>query len=155
MRKIIHYVVFITLVFFLAIQVYAAEYAYKRLGFRFWLPDNWKTSGNEDAAVFTANSPDEEVALRFWTSKNINEVENASDELKVGSPLETKVNNVDALLFKGTAQSKEEGSAVVLRVGIYHKDGKILLVYATVCFDELAKYDNVMEKILKSVKMAK
>ena len=135
--------------------------------FTFEVPSGWKPKGDTDDESVEASSPDDHAYLMAWIVK-------ASDEKALAKDLETtlkdSMKSVDPghqekeieqhgskfIVLSGSGVDKREGSKVKFLVGIFDAgDGQAGIVYADYDADAPANTMDVLEGILKSIKLKK
>lgn len=128
-------------------------------GFSIFLPDNY--SVEIDGDVLVAKDPTEELGIRLYAVENEASMEKAIDEafelikqnvtdLDLGEGQEGKLNGLDTLSFDG--KGKVGGTPADLTVTLFHKEGKILVMYGAVNSAKASKFEADIVKILKSIK---
>lgn len=128
-------------------------------GFSIFIPDNYSVEIEGD--VLVATDPTQELGIRLYAVENEASLENAVEEafelikqnvtdLDLGEGQESKLNGLDTLFFDGTG--KVGGTPADLSVGLFHKNGKILVMYGVVNSAKASKFEADIVKILKSIK---
>lgn len=135
--------------------------------YTFEVPSGWKPKGDTDDESVEASSPDEHAYLMAWIVK-------ASDEKALVKDLDTtlqdSMKSVDDdvkekeieqhgtkfIVLSGSGVDKREGSKVKFLVGIFPTGGgQVGIVYADFDADAPANTMDVLEGILKSIKVKK
>lgn len=135
--------------------------------YTFEVPSGWKPKGDTDDETVEASSPDDHAYLMAWIVK-------ASDEKALVKDLDTtlqdSMKSVDPdvkekeieqhgtkfVVVSGSGVDKREGSKVKFLVGIFDVGGgQAGIVYADYDADAPANTMDVLEGILKSIKVSK
>jgi hypothetical protein len=135
--------------------------------YTFEVPSGWKPKADSDDESVEASSPDEHAYLMAWMVK-------ASDEKALVKDLDTtlqdSMKSVDPdvkekeleqhgtkfTVLSGSGVDKREGSKVKFLVGIFPTgEGQVGIVYADFDADAPANTMEVLEGILKSIKVKK
>jgi hypothetical protein len=135
--------------------------------FTFEVPSGWKPKGDTEDESVEASSPDNHAYLMAWLVK-------AEDEKALSKDLETtlkdSMKSVDPgftekeieqhgskfIVISGSGVDKREGSKVKFMVGIFDVGGgQAGIVYADYDADAPANTMDVLEGILKSIKVKK
>ena len=135
--------------------------------FTFEVPSGWKPKGDTADESVEANSPDGHAYLMAWMV----EADDAKSLVKdLGTTLDDSMKSVDAgyqekeieqhgtkfSVISGSGVDKREGGKVKFLVGIFPiGDGKAGIVYADLDADAPANTMDVLEGILKSIKVKK
>jgi hypothetical protein len=135
--------------------------------FTFEVPSGWKPKGDTDDESVEANSPDGHAYLMAWMVK----AEDAKSLVKdLGTTLDDSMKSVDPgyqekeieqhgtkfSVISGSGVDKREGGKVKFLVGIFPiGDGQAGIVYADYDADAPANTMDVLEGILKSIKVTK
>lgn len=128
-------------------------------GFSIFIPDTYSVDINGD--VLVAKDPTEELGIRLYAVENQESMEKAVDEafelikqnvtdLDLGEGQESKLNGLDTLSFDG--KGKVSGTPADLTVTLFHKNGKILVMYGAVNSAKASQFEADIVKILKSIK---
>lgn len=128
-------------------------------GFSIFIPDNYSVEIEGD--VLVAKDPTEELGIRLYAVENQESMEKAVDEafelikqnvtdVELGEGKESKLNGLDALFIDGTG--KVGGTPADLSVALFHKNGKILVMYGAVNSAKASQFEADIVKILKSIK---
>jgi hypothetical protein len=130
-------------------------------GFKFWLPDDWKVGAEGD----NLSGEDKKglAAIEVYVPKNIRQFDRAVDDLgkelnetmknmRFDKPATSRVGVVDRTFITGTGVDRKEGVEMEFSIGIYAKNGKLLIAFAVTASDYFDDYEGVFEKILNSVK---
>lgn len=130
-------------------------------GFRFWLPDDWKVSAEGDS--LSAEDGKGLAAIEVSVPKNIRQFDRAIDDMekelnqtlkniRYDKPVEQRLGSIERVLLSGTGVDRESGIEMEFGFGIYHKNGKLLIVFAVTAAEVYDDYEDVFIKILNSVK---
>lgn len=130
-------------------------------GWKFWLPDNWKV--NEDGNHLIATDKAEEVYVEFFVPKNIRQLDRALDELdeemaarlkdiKYDSPPTSSEDGVDEIFITGHAIDRADGEEIEFDLGIYEKEGRLLIVFGATSAENFDRYDRQFRRILDSIR---
>ena len=128
-------------------------------GFKFWLPDNWKTK--EEGETLVAEGPG--VAVIFIVPKNARSLDRALDEveeelsgwlknIKYDEPTASNEGGIAEVFITGTGKDRESGEDMEFDLGIYEKKGKTLMVFGCTTAENFDKYDKTFIKILDSIR---
>lgn len=128
-------------------------------GFSIFIPDTYSVDIEGD--VLVAKNPTEELYIRLYAVENKESMEKAVDEafelikqnvtdLDLGEGQESKLNGLDTLSFDG--KGKVGGTPADLTVTLFHKEGKILVMYGAVNAAKASQFEADIVKILKSIK---
>jgi hypothetical protein len=128
-------------------------------GFKFWLPDNWKTKSEGDLL----SSEGQGVAAFFFVPKNSRSLDRTLDDLdkelsgwlkdiKLDKPLTSNVNGIAEIYITGTGKDREDGDDVEFDVGIYEKKGKLLVFLGVTSADDFDKHHPTFQKIIDSIR---
>ena len=128
-------------------------------GFKFWLPDNWKTK--EDGDMLTAIGPDSEIY--FFVPKNVKTFDSALDEveeelgawlkgIKYDKPTASKVGGITEAFISGTGKDHKTGEDMEFGLGIYEKKGKVLMVFGATTAENFDRFSKVFKKVVDSIK---
>ena len=129
-------------------------------GFKFWLPDNWKTK--EDGDMLVANGPGE-AEIYFFVPKNAKSFDNALDEvdeelsgwlkgIKFDKPSASNIGGIKEAFISGTGKDRKSGDPMEFGLGIYEKNGKILMVFGATPTENFEKFHKVFQKVVDSIK---
>ena len=130
-------------------------------GFKFWLPDDWKVHGEGDN--LSAEDKKGLAAIEIYVPKTIRQFDRAYDDmvkelgqtmkdLHFDDPTTTRVGTIDRTLLTGSGVDRKEGVAMEFAIGIYAKNGKLLLVFGVTAAEYFDNYVEVFKKIIDSVK---
>ena len=128
-------------------------------GFKFWLPDNWKTKEEDGMLVAEGGG----AAVIFHVPKNARDMDRALDEVdeelsgwlknvKFDKPTVSNENGIAEVFITGTGKDRETGADMEFDLGIYEKKGKILMVFGCTSAENFDKYDKTFIKILDSIR---
>lgn len=135
--------------------------------YTFEVPSGWKPAGDTDDESVEASSPDNHAYLMAWIVKAEDQKALAKD---LEATLKDSMKSVDAghqekeieqhgtkfTVISGSGVDKREGSKVKFLVGIFPVgDGQAGIVYADYDADAPAGTMDVLEGILKSIKVKK
>jgi len=131
------------------------------------VPADWKPTGDPNDEVVEATSPDGHAYLMAWIVKTSDEKSLTTD---LATTLKDSMKSIDAdthqheldqngshfYILNGSGVDKREGTKVKFVVGIFSAGGdKAGVVYADASADAPESTMNVLENILKSVKVTK
>jgi hypothetical protein len=135
--------------------------------YTFEVPSGWKPKADTEDEGVEATSPDEHAYLSAWIAK-------ASDEKALAKDIETTLkdsmksvddgtkettfeqNGTKFIVVSGSGVDKREGSKVKFLVGLFSTgEGQVGVVYADFDADAPAGTMDVLEGILKSIKVKK
>ena len=128
----------------MAMPASAGEYSHGS-GYSFSLPDDW--SVEEQGGILIGSDPSQEVALlaivpQSTTPKEIVAelgkvvVELVKEVKPAGTPEQTEINAIDALVARATGKTAGDSTPVEIGIAIYMKDGTAL---ALIILAEAAK----------------
>lgn len=128
-------------------------------GFKFWLPDNWKTKEEDGMLVAEGGG----AAVIFLVPKNSRDMDRAIDEvdeelsgwmknIKFDKPTVANKDGLAEVFITGTGKDRETGEDMEFDLGIYEKKGKILMVFGCTSAENFDKYDKTFVKILDSIR---
>ena len=135
--------------------------------YTFEVPSGWKPKGDTDDESVEANSPDDHAYLMAWVVKGEDQKSLAKD---LETTLKDSMKSVDSghqekeieqhgtkfIVLSGSGVDKREGSKVKFLVGIFPVgDGQAGIFYADYDADAPANTMDVLEGILKSIKVKK
>ncbi len=130
-------------------------------GWKFWLPDTWKT--HEEDGCLVAQDAAKEVYVEFLVPKNTRQLDRALDDLeedlhdrlksiKYDQPTSSSEDGISELFITGHALDRKDGDEVEFDLGIYEKKGKLLIVFGVTSADNFSRYDKQFRKILDSIR---
>jgi hypothetical protein len=127
-------------------------------GFKFWLPDNWKTKSEGDFL----SAEGQGVAAFFFVPKNSRSLDRTLEELdkelagwlkdiKLDKPSTSNINGVSEIYITGTGKDRDDGEDVEFDVGIYEKKGKLLVFLGVTSAEDFDEHHPTFQKIIDSI----
>jgi len=131
-------------------------------GFRFWVPDGWKTTTSADGATITASSndgramisfavaprgADRHLLMREWGKQMRRLCSNA----RSAKPARRMVNDLDLEIIDGSGTMK--GVPMDYSYGVYWRGPSNLIVVAVCANAQMATYGETLVKTAESVRL--
>ncbi|NUM37310.1 MAG: hypothetical protein HUU50_22430, partial [Candidatus Brocadiae bacterium] len=142
----------------------AKEWVYKQTGFKFWLPDNWKTNWSQERSCFSGWDEKGKMEFDFFAPTKIRNLNTAAQylideiddwwisDIQLGNVHKGNINGLSCLYVEGKGISKrqsyagwEEGAQIAFIAAIYQKDTQVLMMvgYAPDEKEEVSKNEIV------------
>jgi hypothetical protein len=134
------------------------------------VPSNWKPIGDPSDESVEATSPDDHAYVMAWIVKDSDDSEQKALRKDLDATLKDSMKSIDGkpamheldqngthfYVFNGTGVDKREGTKVKFLVGVFSAGGDYAgVVYADASADAPESTMNVLEGILKSIKVTK
>ena len=134
------------------------------------VPANWKPIGDTSDESVEATSPDDHAYIMAWIVKDSDDSEQKALRKDLTATLKDSMKSIDGepamheldqngthfFVFNGSGVDKREGTKVKFLVGIFDAGGGYAgVVYADASADAPENTMNVLEGILKSIKVTK
>ena len=127
------------------------------------IPDDWEPEKDEDE-IIEASSPDDHVYMSIWELETKEDVESVGKDIEdmlkdhakkikfEGQPQKATPGGLDGLLFKGSAEDKEDNHAIEFFALLVSNKTKLAVIYIEADSDTPEAESKSLQTILQSIK---